>query len=121
MPRIPNVSSSAARKAPMLAAPNTWMPCAIAHRISFYQIVGDKARDLAKTHRHTSASERIEQRIADFGFGRLLVFRRRQVVANAGDIGQPGLCRLGQGAAERDCPIGMAAGTVVASQAPRIA
>ena len=36
-PVIPKEQSSAARSTPMLALPWTWLPCAIAHRISLCQ------------------------------------------------------------------------------------
>ena len=65
--------------------------------------------------------ERIEQRIADLGFRRLRVFLRREVVADASDIGEPSLRCLGQGAAERDRPVGMAPGPVMTAEPTRIA
>jgi hypothetical protein len=37
---IPKEASSAARSAPMLALPNTWMPWRIAQRISLCQTAG---------------------------------------------------------------------------------
>src|SRR5438132_6861597 len=38
----------------------------------------------------------VEQRIDNIGSRRLLVFRRQQIVANARDVGETGLRRLGQ-------------------------
>src|SRR5437764_14855731 len=39
-PSIPKAASSAARRAPILALPNTWIPRLIAHKISLWRTVG---------------------------------------------------------------------------------
>ena len=84
------------------------------------EIVMLKSGDIAKGGQARFARQRVEQEIGDFGSRRFRVICRGQVVANAGDKGQAGLRRLGQGASERDPAIGMAAGAVKAAQPPRL-
>ena len=73
------------------------------------EVVRDEIRHILEPHRRGLRRERIEQRIADLGFRRLRVFLRREVVADASDIGEPSLRCLGQGAAERDRPVAITA------------
>ena len=60
------------------------------------QIVGGKSRRRGKQDGGGLARQRVEQRLTDVVVGRRFVLRRRKVVADAGDIGEPGLRRLGQ-------------------------
>ena len=62
-------------------------------------------------------TQRVEQRIGDVGGRWLLIFRWQKIVADAGDISQARLRRLGQRSDKCDCPIGMASGPMEAARA----
>ena len=83
----------------------------------FAQIVGGKARHVAKSHRGDFRDQCIDQRVTDRGIRVFfLVFGWRQIIANACDVSEPALRRLSQRSAQRDRAIGVAAGTVIAAQ-----
>jgi len=83
------------------------------------QIICGKARNLREQMRLALPAESVEERVPNIGARRILIFRRRQIVANAGDISQAGLGRLAECPGQRDRPIGMAAGTVEMAQPAR--
>ncbi len=59
------------------------------------QIVAGEARRVAEIPPLRPACQRIEQRVGNLAAGRLSVCRGRQIVAHAGNVGKPGLRRLG--------------------------
>ncbi len=80
--------------------------------------VGDILQHRPARPSRASASSRASAMSAS---GPSSILLGRQVVADAGDVGQAGLRRLGQGARQRDDAIGMAARAVMTAQPVRIA